>query len=115
MPVSSPEALKSLVGRTMVYTLLSSHSQTPSIHIHHRTLCVGVNVYHPYLVVRGQLGKSALKLFLCVPESERSDALNSHSLQLEIDTEVKAVLIKAVLTESHTLSRKLSSHYFRQH
>ena len=76
---------------------------------------MGVNVYHPHLVVWGQLGKSPLKLFLCIPESERSDAPNSNSLQLEIDTEVKAVLIKAVLTESHTLSRKLSSHYFCQH
>lgn len=67
---------------------------------------MGVNACHPHLVVWGQLGDNPLNLFLWIPVS---DAPTLNSLQLEVDTEFKALLMKAVLNKNHTHSNKTLS------
>lgn len=60
---------------------------------------MGVSVSYLHLVVQGKLGGRPLKLLLGIPESRMSHELNLNLFQLQIDTEAKTMLIKAVLTE----------------
>ena len=91
-----------LEGREFTHISISQ-----ALSINHRILCVGLNVCHPHLVVWGQLGDNPyLNLFLWIGVSD-APALNS--LQLEIDTEAKALLMQAVLNKNHTHSSKTLS------
>ena len=103
-PISSHQRLRKVLleGREFTHISISQ-----ALSINHRILCVGLNVCHPHLVVWGQLGDNPyLNLFLWIGVSD-APALNS--LQLEIDTEAKALLMQAVLNKNHTHSSKTLS------